>query len=327
MNDKISIIIPAYNVKNFIERTLESICNQTYKNIEIIVVNDGSTDGTYSLLNKIATRDHRIKVIHKENGGVTSARVIGIKASSGKWIGFVDGDDYIEPNMYEKLLDNALKYNAEISHCGFQMRFHDGRIKYFHNTGRRVSQPRDSALISLLKGDFIEPGLWNKLYDKKLFVPIIENDTMDYTIKNNEDLLMNYLLFSNATTLIYEDFCPYHYQIREITASRGKLNPNKIYDPIKVKKIVYNISSEQLKPHALRAYISTCILQYNWLIFDKSYKNDLKQIRTLIKEQKRNFHILSKKKKLSAQLILYSPFLYDLVYFIYTKIFQTHKYS
>ena len=113
--DLISIIIPAYNVKNLIGHTVNSVLHQTYTNLEIIVVDDGSTDGSGEILDRIASIDSGVKVIHKPNGGVTSARMKGIEAATGDWIGFVDGDDEVEPDMYKRLLDNAITYNADIS--------------------------------------------------------------------------------------------------------------------------------------------------------------------------------------------------------------------
>ena len=120
---------------NYIGRCLDSILAQTHKRIEIIIVDDGSTDGTGIIIDQYASIDQRIIPIHKENGGVTSARIDGIKKASGEYLGFVDGDDYIEPEMFEKLLDNAIKYDADISHCGYQMVF-PGRVEYYYNTGR-----------------------------------------------------------------------------------------------------------------------------------------------------------------------------------------------
>ena len=163
----ISIIVPAYNIESHIGRCLDSILAQTHKRIEIIIVDDGSTDGTGIIIDQYASIDQRIIPIHKENGGVTSARIDGIKKASGEYLGFVDGDDYIEPEMFEKLLDNAIKYDADISHCGYQMVF-PGRVEYYYNTGRIVQQDKIAGLKDLLSGSFIEPGLWNKLYYMKM---------------------------------------------------------------------------------------------------------------------------------------------------------------
>ena len=235
----ISVIVPVYNIEKYIAKTVKSIRNQTYKNLEIILVDDGSSDNSGRILDELSAEESRVKVIHKKNGGVTSARIAGIKMATGEWIGFVDGDDYIEPDMYEVLLNNALKYDADISHCGYQMVF-PSRVDYYYNTGRLVQQDKLTGLYDLLDGSFIEPGLWNKLFHKTLFHSLLHDDIMDYSIKNNEDVLMNYYLFKMARRSIYFDFCPYHYMLREGSAATSKENKDKLYDPIKVQKIILN---------------------------------------------------------------------------------------
>ena len=236
---KISVIVPVYNIEKYIVNTVESIRNQTYKNLEIILVDDGSSDSSGRILDEISAQDSRIKVIHQENGGVTSARIAGIKIATGEWIGFVDGDDFIEPDMYEHLQTNAIKHNAQISHCGYQMVF-PSRVDYFYNTGRLVQQDNLTGLHDLLDGSFIEPGLCNKLFHITLFQSLLHDGIMDLSIKNNEDLLMNYLLFKASSNSIYEDFCPYHYILRRGSAATTKVNKHKLYDPIKVQKIILN---------------------------------------------------------------------------------------
>lgn len=147
MSEKISVVVPVFNIEKYVERCAYSILNQTYANLEIIMVDDGSTDGSGKIIDQIAASDSRIKVIHKENGGVTSARMAGIKSATGEWIGFVDGDDEVEPDMFRHLLQNAIIYQADISHCGYQMVFPDGRIDYYYNTGvleRQDNMPVDA---------------------------------------------------------------------------------------------------------------------------------------------------------------------------------------
>lgn len=237
MSDKISIIVPVYNLEDYIERTVASVQVQTYQNLEIILVDDGSKDNSLELLKRLERDDNRIKVISQENAGVTSARLTGIKAATGEWIGFVDGDDHIDSDMYERLLYNAIKYGADISHCGYKMIF-PSRVDYYYNTGRLVEQDRESGLRDLLSGDFIEPGLWNKIYRKSLFDSFFYGGVLDTTIKNMEDLLMNYYLFKEADISVYEDFCPYHYILRKDSAATSKPNQHKVTDPGKVFRII-----------------------------------------------------------------------------------------
>lgn len=234
----ISIIIPAYNVENYIVRTVDSVIAQSYKNLEIIVVNDGSTDATAQILDRLAAQDERIRVIHKENGGVTGARLRGVAEATGEWIGFVDGDDVIEPRMYERLLENALQYQADISHCGYQMVFPKGHVDYYYNTGRLAQQDRTEALAALLDGSYIEPGLWNKLFHKSLFHSLLHGGVMDGSIRNNEDLLMNYYLFREAKRSVYEDVCPYHYLLRVSSATTSGISEHKLKDPMRVARIL-----------------------------------------------------------------------------------------
>lgn len=115
--DKISIVVPIYNVEKYLDQCVKSIINQTYKNLEIILVNDGSIDNSGKICDKYKRQDNRVIVIHKENGGSSDARNVGIQIATGKYIGFVDSDDYIEKDMYEFLYNNMINENADISCC------------------------------------------------------------------------------------------------------------------------------------------------------------------------------------------------------------------
>lgn len=328
MADLISVIVPVYNVAADLPRCLDSILAQTYSHIEIIAVDDGSPDGSGVTLDNYAEKFSNICVIHKANGGVTSARMAGIMAAHGEWIGFVDGDDEIEPDMYERLLRNAERYNAEISHCGYQMCFPDGRVRYFHNTGLLAQQDRTTALKELLSGERIEPGLCNKLFRKPLFRSLLHGDAVPEDIRINEDLLMNYRLFSAAERTVYEDWCPYHYIVRAGSASRARLNEHKIHDPIRVKALIRRDAPEELQDDAQRAYINTCINVYHTLLqAGAPYRGDLKAVRALLLQEERDFYLLGKKRALMARLIARTPGLYRPVYAVYSRYFQKNPYS
>lgn len=236
-NILVSVIVPAYNIEKYIGRCLDSILQQFHKKIEIIVVDDGSTDGTWYVIERYATEYQCIIPIHKENGGVSSARLVGLERASGEYIGFVDGDDYVEPEMYSRLLNNAEKYDADISHCGYQMVF-PNHVDYYYKTGKIVVQDKLVGLKDLLNGTYIEPGIWNKLYRKSLFDDILYKQIMPLDIQINEDLLMNYWLFKAANKSVYEDFCPYHYILRKGSAATSKLNEHKLKDPLNVMRII-----------------------------------------------------------------------------------------
>lgn len=236
-SDKISVIVPVYNIEKYLERCIDSLLAQTYKNIEVVVVDDGSKDNSLNVAYKAADKDSRVKVVSKVNEGVTKARLTGVSAATGDWIGFVDGDDFVDPEMFETLLSNAKKYDADISHCGYKMVF-PSRIDYYYNTGKLVEQDNLKGLEDLLCGSFIDPGLWNKLYKSKLCKELVKSNRMDMSIKINEDLLMNYYLFSMSSKSVYEDKCFYHYILRKGSAATSSINENKLSDPLKVLEII-----------------------------------------------------------------------------------------
>ena len=247
----ISVIIPAYNIAQYVEKTIASVLAQTYGRLEVIAVDDGSCDETGKVLDKLADTDGRLRVIHKENGGVTSARLRGIAEAAGEWIAFVDGDDYIEPQMYERLLGNALKYDADISHCGYQMVFPHGHVDFYYNTGRLEQQNRQDGLMALLEGTYIEPSLCNKLFHKSVFVNLPHLEKKLQGICNTEDLLMNYYLFRETEKSVYEDVCLYHYQLRESSAATSGFSAHKLKDSIKVVRILLKETEDEPAIHAI----------------------------------------------------------------------------
>ena len=323
--NRISIIVPAYNIEEYITNTVKSICYQTYKNIEIILVNDGSTDNTGMIIDKLALKDERIKVIHKENGGVTSARLRGIQEATGEWIGFVDGDDYIEPQMYEMLLNNAIEYEAQISHCGYQMVF-PNRVDMYYGTGKLVVQDNNIGLKDLLQGEFVEPGVCNKLYNKRVIEKFCINSKMDLSIKNTEDLLMNYFLFRESEKSVFIDECPYHYMIRKGSATTGKMSENKLKDPLKVlnilevetqnatnlnlivnKRILNQLISISATRFEKDMYIHKAFLKYNRKVLRKKFWSIIRG----------NY---SGKQKIQTVWVLISPLTYYIVKKWYLRI-------
>ncbi|MGN0774045.1 MAG: glycosyltransferase [Candidatus Ventricola sp.] len=328
MSDLVSVIVPVYNVEGELPRCLDSILGQTYPNIEIVAVNDGSTDASGRILDRYAQEYASIRVIHKENGGVTSARLRGIAEAGGEWIGFVDSDDEIEPDMYERLLKNALTHDAQISHCGYQIVFLDGRVHFFYNTGTLEKQDRLTALRELLSGQRIEPSLGNKLFRRTLFAGLLSDGVMPTDIRINEDLLMNYYLFAAAERTVYEDWCPYHYMARQASATRSGLNSCRIYDPIRVRRIICEEAPAEIEEDAQRAYLNACINMCHELIAaGKEYRSDLWQVRRCIREERSALRLLSKKRRLMAELILNLPILYISLYVLYARFLKYNPFE
>ncbi len=320
MKELISVIIPAYNIEQYIERCLESVCGQTYSRLEIIVIDDGSSDGTGNIIDELARKDSRIVTIHKENGGVSAARNTGLDIAKGDYIGFVDGDDIIESDMYELLLRNALKYQADISHCGYQMVF-PNRVDYYYNTGEVRIQNQYEGVYDLIKADKIEPGLCNKLYKREL----VSVHRLDNKIKINEDLLYNYRLFKEAKTSVFEDVSKYYYMVRGNSASTSQINKNKLEDPLLVlQKMMKQETGETYQLLEKRyAYLLEKVASMKSSKLDdelvKICRKRRNELRSIIKshELKANY---TKKEMFQLKLAAYYPVIYRLLNAMYASL-------
>lgn len=329
MQPLISVIVPAYNIAPYLSRCLDSILNQSYQNIEVIVVDDGSTDCTGKIADEYAHRySECVKCIHLKNGGVTKARLIGTTFATGEWVGYVDGDDVIEEDMYRRLMDNALKYQSDISHCGYQTIVNGGeRVHYFYNTGRLVRQDRTAGLKDLLSGAFVEPGLCNKLFHRKLFDNMLQNNLMDDSLRINEDLMMNFILFSEAESAIYEDFCPYHYMTRSTSATRQQFNIRKVLDPLKVREWILERVDLELKDIAWNKYLICCCNAYIVLYKQNNMCGIANEIKQILSKNRDKWQYLSKKEQIKLRWILYLPGIYCATYRVYEKYFQRKIYE
>lgn len=163
--DLISIIIPVYNVQTYLNRCVESIVNQTYRNLEIILVDDGSPDECPRLCDQWANADDRIRVIHKKNGGLSDARNAGIKIAKGKYIAFLDSDDWVDLHMYEDLYKAMVEYDADIVSCGALRVWEDHTpSKPMHSFSGIQVMNRSQAMQALIQSTFLIQTVWNKLY-------------------------------------------------------------------------------------------------------------------------------------------------------------------
>ena len=204
-NDLISIIIPVYKVEKYLEKCIESVLKQTYTNLQIILVDDGSPDNCGKICDEYAKKDSRIEVIHKANGGLSDARNVGISKAKGRYIGFVDSDDYIKEDMYEILLNLIKKYDADVSICNLYDVI-DGNecIRNKENGIREYS--RLDILKEVLLDKNIQSYAWNKLYEKELF------DEIKYPIrKKYEDIGTTFYLFEKCNKIVVTSEPEYYY--------------------------------------------------------------------------------------------------------------------
>jgi len=221
---KISVIVPIYNVAPYLARCIESICNQTYRNLQIILVDDGSTDGSGRICDAYAAHDPRVQVIHKENGGVVSARKAGLEYAQGIYIGLVDGDDYLEPEMYTELSRIICRENVDFVHSGYYIDEKPG----IYGTGKdAVFQCCEDTTACLRKfvlnpvSDLrITPSNWSKLYRSELVKEAyleVPNE-----VSYGEDLLFLCNCLLKCRSFSISSKAHYHYVTRMSSACHRK---------------------------------------------------------------------------------------------------------
>ena len=213
----ISVIVPVYNVKLYLRKCIESIINQKYQSLEIILVDDGSTDGSEKICDEYAVKDKRIIVLHQENKGVSCARNAGLKVAQGDWIAFVDGDDWIDSGMYEEMIALAYQYEADIVLSRFK--FADqvnqlegnkcvGKFSVFYGT-KLIEQ-----YIQRNNKYTISPSVWDRLYRKELLQDILFQEGRIIC----EDAYFTVCTFCKCTKAVYFDYPFYNYRRNRVTS-------------------------------------------------------------------------------------------------------------
>lgn len=220
MNALVSVVIPVYKVEEYLNECLISVVNQTYTKLEIILVEDGSPDNCPAMCDDWAKRDSRIRVIHKSNGGLSDARNAGIDVATGDYIAFVDSDDYIKPDMIEKLYTALIRENADIAACGILTC--EGERQTAWGCRDVVGTPKQ--IYALLYNDTAYPvAAWNKLYKRSCW------QTLRFPIgKTCEDAFTTYLLIHNARRIIMIPEALYCYRIRPDSIMTSSFSPRKM---------------------------------------------------------------------------------------------------
>ena len=234
MNPLISVIIPIYNVEKYLARCVDSIVNQTYKNLEIILVDDGSPDRCPQMCDDYAKKDSRIKVVHKKNGGLSNARNAGMAVATGEYISFIDSDDYVSDDFFECLLDVMNKENSDIAECSVVKFYEDNRFDEFSDDLSVKTYDTQDAMSALIAENPFHQHVWNKLYKTELVKDI------PYAVgKLNEDEFWTYLVFGRANKVARINKTMYYYfqrsssimgvgyNIRRLDALDGKANRQK----------------------------------------------------------------------------------------------------
>ena len=287
MDKLISIIVPVYNVEKYLEECIDSILNQTYKNLEIILVDDGSTDNSGIICEDYAKIDSRIKVIHKKNGGLSDARNVGIDKALGEFIIFVDSDDYIDRSMCEILFAYANKYNVDIVSCNFKRVFEDNIIEF--NTPLFKEKMKIFTSNKILEKYFLTlaPEIfatWNKLYKKRLF---FADERIRFPVNRlHEDIATTYKLYAKSEKVILLNELLYNYRQRNDSIMK-KISYKNIEDLIITMKEYVNFARlNDLKyPVQIGLIKSYCIYSlWSKDIKDEKFLKYIEKMRKLVLE-------------------------------------------
>ncbi len=284
-NPKISVIIPVYNVEKYLRQCLDSVINQTYKNLEIILINDGSTDNSGKICEEYALNDERIKMIHKENGGISSARNTAIDTANGKFITFIDSDDDVELDYIDYLYNILKKFDCKMSVCTHNI-IKKNKIKKSFNLKTDYKLSSQECIKKLLYNDGIDTSAWAKLYDKSLF------DNIRYPVgKLFEDIATTYKFFIKSKEIACGHLAKYNYNVRENSIVTKKFNKAK-FDLLESTD---NMSEEiinlfpNLKEAVLRRRVYARFSTLNQMAqVDKDNKEKVKEIISFIKKYKWN---------------------------------------
>lgn len=250
-NCLVSIIIPVYNVCEYLADCIESVLLQTYRNLEIILVDDGSTDGSGELCDQWKKKDGRIKVYHQKNAGVSEARNKGIMVSTGDFIGFIDGDDWIEPEMYQGLMDSIFQNHADIAMCGY--------YDYPNGMGQRIAKGvfpyhasnYEDSIVPVLQRDGYFTSICNKLFARKLIFQEGKAVLLDSGLAYGEDEAWFFTVFSKCEKVSFVPKALYHWRPRKSSMTRTIEINEKHMSLLKAKTIVLDLLPSDQKVQKL----------------------------------------------------------------------------
>ncbi|WP_088070502.1 glycosyltransferase family 2 protein [Gottfriedia luciferensis] len=273
MNPKISIIVPVYKVERYINKCVDSILSQTFTDFELILVDDGSPDRCGIICDEYANKDERVKVIHKQNGGQASARNMALDIARGDYIGFVDSDDWIEPDMYELLYAISIENDCDIVNCTGIVHFEDKTI--IKSSHPLTIHNRSQAMKAIFEGELYDEVVWSKLIKRELLENLRFPEGIMY-----EDTAFTYKLINKSKKVGYIGEAKYHYIKRE-NSTMDRAVKNKSIDAVLIYDEIYQFISQnypELKPivtlklaNSAMAILSIISLDPNSMLYKKEY--------------------------------------------------------
>lgn len=324
MKELISVIVPVYNMERYLERCVKSILQQTYEQLEIILVDDGSTDSSPQMCDAYAAQDDRIKVVHKKNGGLSDARNAGLAVATGTYIGYVDSDDWIEPQMYEKLYHACVTHEAQIAICRYAKVYQDGTIK----GGTKEIVPLDrEELLQIYICDNSEYTIYNSVWSKLFHRELVEGVLFPVG-RNSEDIMYTTKAFCKASKAVYVDECLYDYVLDRTDSIMNVKSEERMFQdeiPFWKEHIAYirvHVSEEMgdlAAYHFYRRMLSYYIKYATPGSSHEASKNVAKRLISVIKGDTEQIKTLyqtariARGDKVRMKVFLWSPALYSLI--------------
>lgn len=314
MNDSVSIIVPVYNVEKYVSVCIDSIVHQSYRNIEIILVDDGSTDKSGVICDKWQKKDRRIKVIHKKNGGLSSARNVGLDNAHGEYISFIDSDDFIKEDMLSSLIKEMKNYECDIVCCNYF--YYSNNNKQLHNVQIKENKLYSSteAINNLFYDGYYKFYAWNKLYKRSLFGYQIRYPEG----KLFEDITTTYKLFKKSNNILFLNRALYFYRVRQNSITNVKFN-NRTYEMIEAINYVKKMEKDNIEVRVgcilYQLFFLNNMLQgkkWDKKIYDIFKKDVNKYAKNILISKK-----LSEKRKLQILVLAYSKSIYGLILDLY----------
>lgn len=319
-NELISVIVPIYNVEKYLEKCVNSILNQTYTNLEIILVDDGSPDKCPSICDNLAITDDRIKVIHQQNGGLSKARNVGIDVAKGVYLVFVDSDDTVEDELIEKLYKCLKKYDCKMAACGRKYVFEDGKAICKVPKGIDTVYEFEDAIKEMNTFRLFDMSATSKIFAKELFSTINFPEG-----KLSEDYFVMYKLIDLAHKVGYISDPLYNYFQRTNSISRNKKINHDFIEAAQNQMDYLDDKYPDLKQVSHTAFASANLTVYDFYIKNgvKCSKGNKEKFRKNVQDNieyiDSNINI-SMAKKIQFKLFMKSYLLYNIVFKLYRKM-------
>jgi len=329
MLPKVSVVVPIYKVEKYIHRCVESISEQTYQNIEIILVNDGSPDNCGQIIDEYAKKDNRMKVIHKKNGGLSDARNKGMEYVTGEYTLFVDSDDWIERNMIETLIKISLGAQADVVQSAFYYAFHDYLLydnRYFSKIDSNTLLNNKELMYELVCNEKVKNFAWGKLYKTDLIKDIPFKKGVLF-----EDVFWAHHVMQQVHTYVITHTPMYYYfQRSESIVSNYSLRNLDIIEGLKERHNFIEKYYENLVNESFTVILTNCLIHYNLLLMNHGIDSKgiyKKRIESYIKMHYKDFLVAvqeNKELKMQLQLFKFNPKL-NFCFLALRKIFRKMK--